>query len=61
MSTTPVLALPDFSKQFIVETDTYDQGLGAILKQGAYLLLFLASLWVAPTSSYPSMKKNFWL
>jgi hypothetical protein len=42
MSTTPVLALPDFSKQFIVETDASDQGLSAILKQGGIPIAFLS-------------------
>jgi hypothetical protein len=28
MTNTPVLALPDFTQQFVVETDAFDIGLG---------------------------------
>jgi hypothetical protein len=42
MSSTPVLALPDFNKQFIIETDTSDQGLGVVLIQGDRPIAFLS-------------------
>lgn len=42
MTSTPVLALPDFSKPFIVETDACDIGIGVVLLQGDQPVAFLS-------------------
>jgi hypothetical protein len=42
MISTPVLQLPDFQKQFVVETDACDLGIGAVLMQDQHPLAFLS-------------------
>jgi hypothetical protein len=42
MSTTLVLALPDFQQPFVVETDASDQGLGVVLLQQGRPLAYLS-------------------
>ncbi|KAL9397181.1 hypothetical protein Peur_011434 [Populus x canadensis] len=58
MASGPVLALPDFSQQFIAECDASGLGLGAVLMQEADQLLFLAKLCIARIWPYLRMRRN---
>lgn len=42
MASTPVLALPDFSQPFEIETNASDVGIGAVLMQKGQLIAFLS-------------------
>ena len=42
LSTTLVLALPDFTKTFVIETDASDKGVGAVLQQDGHPLVYIS-------------------
>jgi hypothetical protein len=59
MATTPVLALPDFTQQFIVETNACDNGLGAVLMQKERPIAFLSKS-LSPANKFLSIyEKEF--
>ena len=62
MMTIPVLALPDWSHPFTIETDTSGVGLGALLSQGHPIAFFSQKLELFPQELKlsPYMNGNSW-
>jgi hypothetical protein len=60
MTQPPVLALPNLSLSFILETYASGYGLGAVLMQQGKPIAFLARVWLSKVSLCPSMKKRHW-
>lgn len=58
LTTTPVLALPNFSKPFVIETNASNMGIGAVLLQDGHPLAFVSKTLGVKNKVYPPMKKN---
>jgi hypothetical protein len=59
MMTTPVLQLPNFQKQFIVETDACDSSIGAVLMQVQHPIAFLSKPLSAAHQHLSIYEKKF--
>jgi hypothetical protein len=57
--TAPMLAIPDFTKQFVVDTDASDSGIGAVLQQQGHPLAYLSKALGPRTSGLSAYEKEY--
>lgn len=58
LTTTPVLVLPDFTRQFIIECDALDMGIGAVLQQEGRPISFYSHTLALRHQKLPAYEKE---
>jgi hypothetical protein len=56
---TIVLALPDFTQPFVIETDAYDKGVGAVLVQNGHPVSFFSKALSVSNQRLFTYEKEF--
>jgi hypothetical protein len=59
MISTPVLALPDFSKPFVLETDACNTGVGAVLMQQQHPVAYMSKALSSRNQTLSAYEKEF--
>lgn len=55
----PTLALPDFTKPFVIETDACEYGVGAVLQQDGHPIVYLSKALGPRTKGLSTYEKEY--
>ena len=58
LTSAPLLALPNFNKTFVIETDACDKGIGAVLQQDGHPIAFMSKI-LSPRDSLLTRKSTW--
>jgi hypothetical protein len=59
MTTTPILAFPDFTKEFVIETDACEAGIGVVLSRKTHPIAYFSKGLSAANQKLSTYEKEF--